>query len=424
MAESNNENAPKSAAQLAAEGDKVAQEYLRWVQLRRNQENLRAKLATTADVPDKYRDPSFVEAKEDYTGSPSDIARRALEATAVPGNMIKAAIKEPTDPDLTRVDQVANAIKAATGPADKAFREQRILGADLMPDNMSEQDKAILGTAVDIGADLLGGAGVAKGAQSLGRAAAKVATSGKAMTAKAANAIDKALPKSANTMGSMDFPAVQANPADNAALFELAEKQQLLKKLREAEAVDAYTAHKNAAASRSAKSVEDARAKAQEAAEQYKQAMKARALEKAPKDKDVLSAVDTNKMVKELDEVGREARESEELLNRLSGAVDQPPTVDSRASEILAEKMSKAYDDLMPPASAPVSAPAPMPVPAAVPAAPPTQVLTPNTPLTSKQLIKGLEKFGTSDTAVAVKSAKEEAKRIIAERLKAAKGNK
>lgn len=362
-------NTKKSVAQLAAEGDPAAIEYLKWIKMRKEQEALKARLAQMADVPDKFRDPEYLKAREEYSGSIGDLARRGLEATAIPGNIIKAAIKPSEDPDLTRIDQIANVIKATTSTPDKAFREQQVRGEDLLNKaNMSEQDKAILGSAIDIGADFVGMAGAVKGAEALGRGITKGAQK---VSRASKNVYDKVLPPQQTTMGSIDLPQAKPTSIDKADLYQLAEDQQLAKKL---------TANQ--------KMVDE-----QEALARYKQMIRERAVKDlGQKERSVLSPVDQQKMLSELDEVGKPMRESEALLERMSKASEEMPTLDSRASEILAEKMSKATDEIPEVSST---------------------ILQPNIPLTKDKLVKGLEKYGTSESAKALKEKQKLAEQLV-----------
>lgn len=393
-------NTKKSVAQLAAEGDPAAIEYLKWIKLRRDQENLKARLSQTADVPDKFRESEYLKAKEEYTGSASDVARRALEATAVPGNVIKAAIKPSEDPDLTRVDQIANAIKAVTGSPEKAFREQQVRGEDILKNaDMSAKDKALLGAAIDMGADLAGMAGAVKGTQALGKGAVKGAEKVSQTTRKV---YDKVLPPQQTTMGSIDLPQAKPTVVDNVDLYELAENQQLQKKLLENQAQaskELRQALDEKLAGIKAKKqgiVDEQKMLAEEAADKlYKQRTKERALQDiAKKEESLLSPVDQQKMIKELEETSSPLRQSEELLERMSKASEEMPTLDSRASEILAEKMSKASDNIPEIVSSPT-------------------ILQPNTPITSSRLVKGLEKYGTSESAKALKEKQKLAEQLV-----------
>lgn len=400
-------NTKKSVAQLAAEGDLAAIEYLKWIKLRKEQENLKARLSQMADVPDKFRDPEYLKAKEEYSGSVSDVARRGLEATAVPGNVIKAAIKSPEDPDLTRIDQVANVIKAAAGSPEKAFREQQVRGEDILKNaNMTERDKAILGTAIDIGADFAGMAGAVKGAQAVGRGAVR-GTQKVSQSTK--NMYDKALPPQQTIAGSLDLPTIKSKDAvdelrvvsDRADVYKLAEDQQLQKKLLENQAQaskelrQALDEKLTGIRAKKQGIVDEQKMLAEEAAEKrYRQQIKDRALQDlAQKEQSMLSPVDQQKMINELDEAARPMRESEALLERMSKALEEMPTLDSRASEILAQKMSKAVDE----------------IPEAVSS---STILQPNTPITSSRLVRGLEKYGTSESAKVLKE-----KQKLAEQL-------
>jgi len=196
--------------ELAAQGDPDAQEYLRWVKLKRRKEELLNKLSTTAGVDQKFRDPEFTKAQADYYGSPSDLARRALESTAMAGNVLKAAIKTPEGASESRIGQVVRAIKATTGLPEDAFRENRIEGSDFT-------DNETLASAIDIGADLVGGAAAAAGT--------------KALAKKAGSAIASKIPHTIGDIKNIPSVARSADDlAEQAAMFKKIDEQQVFKK--------------------------------------------------------------------------------------------------------------------------------------------------------------------------------------------------
>lgn len=408
---------PDSARKQADRNDPFAKEYLEWVALQRRKSELMEKLKTTAGVPDKYRDPEYVEAKKDYSGSPGDLARRALEATAVPGNVLKASLKTPDDPDLSKVDQIANAIKAFTGDPEKAFREQRVMGEDVLANaNMSEQDKKRLGIALDIGADFVGTAGVMGGAKlaekAVGKAAAKAAYGANAVASKAGTLANKVLPKAKPGASpfSLDMPAadtaedvlarkdlygsnkevLRMNPTTDVPVTnpgtatEIALDQEILPKA--ANSLDNFDMPEISVPA--APPIPAPVAKAPTAAVPAKP---------------VVEDATKRFSMKELQKLEKEeaSKQSEALFKRLSGASEDVPTVDSRASEILEQRMFG-------PASSDIGLPLPKPgakyygpeAPAS------TRILTPNEPVTANKLLKGLEEFG-GESAQTLRSQRE-----------------
>lgn len=399
--------------ELAAQGDPDAQEYLRWVKLKRRKEELLNKLSTTAGVDQKFRDPEFTKAQAEYYGSPSDIARRALESTAMAGNVLKAAVKTPTGTSSSRMGQVVNAIKATTGLPEDAFRENRIEGSDFT-------DNSTLASAIDIGADLVGGAAVAAGTKAL---------AGK-LTKGAAQVANKIIPKTSEIkkqLGSLDMPNAKVLEPENTALFQQLEDQQLNNKLRinqelvdveEQQAIEKAFDIANPVIPESApvSLVDDTPMKfgldtmdIPEIAvpampkQLSKTPLEAEAFRKRPEftavdpePKSMLEKADLSKLQKEI--ADSDFMKSQDLMERLSQASDSMPSIDERATEILNERLMKSSDpipvEIFPNRGAKFFGPE-----APVKSNYGTKVLEPNAPITADRLLKGLETYGTSSSS-------------------------
>lgn len=409
--------------ELAAQGDPDAQEYLRWVKLKRRKEELRNKLSTTAGVDQKFRDPEFTKAQAEYYGSPSDIARRALESTAMAGNVLKAAAKTPEGASESRMGQVVRAIKATTGLPEDAFRENRIEGSDFT-------DNETLASAIDIGADLVGGAAAAAGTKALASKSQKI---GKAILNKMAPA------QARQPLGNLDLPAAKVLEPENKALFQQLEAQQLSKKAFDKanpiipEAPSASTVEPTslrtgldsldipeitptvrinqelvddviplpggkpalALTGRTSTPLTQAERAAREEAEAaFRKRPEFTAAD--PESKSMLEAADISKLEKEL--ADSDYVKSQGLMERLSGASDSIPNVEERASEILNERLMKSSDpipvEIFPNRGAKYFGPE-----APVRSNYGTKVLEPNAPITADKLLKGLETYGTSSSS-------------------------
>lgn len=351
--------------ELAAQGDPDAQEYLRWVKLKRRKEELLNKLSTTAGVDQKFRDPEFNKAQEEYYGSTGDLARRALEATAMPGNILKAAIKSPEGASESRMGQVVKAIRATTGLPEDAFKENRIEGSDFT-------DNESLASAIDIGADLVGGAAAAAGTKALAGKLTKGAL-------KAGQTVNKLIPKTSDVskqLGSLDMPAAKVLDPENKALFQQLEDEQLLKKLKLNQ------------------SLVDAEDAAKIESEAFRKRPEFTAVD--PEPKSMLEKADLSKLQKEI--ADSDFMKSQDLMERLSQASDSMPSIDERATEILNERLMKSSDpipvEIFPNRGAKFFGPE-----APVKSNYGTKVLEPNAPITADRLLKGLETYGTSSSS-------------------------
>jgi len=351
--------------ELAAQGDPDAQEYLRWVKLKRRKEELLNKLSTTAGVAQKFRDPEFNKAQEEYSGSTGDLARRALEATAMPGNVLKAAIKTPEGASESRMGQVVRAIKATTGLPEDAFKENRIEGSDFT-------DNETLASAIDIGADLAGGAAAAAGTKALvgkmAKGAIKAQNVGKAVSNKVLPGVSQA----EKQLGSLDLPSAKVLEPENKVLFQQLEDQQLLKKLKENQAI----------------------VDSEDAAEAFRKRPEFSAVD--PEPKSMLNKADVNKLEQEI--ADSDYVKSQDLMERLSGASDSLPTVEERATEILNERLMKSSDpipvEIFPNRGAKFFGPE-----AQVKSNYGTKILAPNEPVTAAKMLKGLETYGSSGSS-------------------------
>lgn len=351
--------------ELAAQGDPDAQEYLRWVKLKKRKEELLNKLSTTAGVDQKFRDPEFTKAQAEYYGSPSDIARRALESTAMAGNVLKAAVKAPEGASDSRMGQVVKAIRATTGLPEDAFRENRIEGSDFT-------DNETLASAIDIGADLVGGAAAAAGTKALAGKLAKGAIKAQNTVKAVSNKVLPGVSQAEKQLGSLDMPAAKVLEPENKALFQQLEDQQLDKKLRiNQELVDS-----------------------EEAAEAFRKRPEFTAVD--PEPKSMLEKADLSKLQKEI--ADSDFMKSQDLMERLSQASDSMPSIDERATEILNERLMKSSDtipvEIFPNRGAKFFGPE-----APVKSNYGTKVLEPNAPITADRLLKGLETYGTSSSS-------------------------
>ena len=112
--------------------------------------------------------------------------------------------------------------------------------------------------------------------------------------------------------------------------------------------------------------------------------------------KDVVEDATKRFSIKELQKLDKEeaARQSEKLFQKLSRASEEMPTIDSRSSDILNQRMNGPSPDIglpMPQAGAKFYGPD-------APAV--TRVLAPNEPLTADKIVKGLQEFGNKTTPV------------------------
>lgn len=405
--------------ELAAQGDPDAQEYLRWVKLKRRKEELRNKLSTTAGVDQKFRDPEFTKAQADYYGSPSDLARRALESTAMAGNVLKAAAKTPEGASESRMGQVIRAMRATTGLPEDAFRENRIEGSDFT-------DNETLASAIDIGADLVGGAAAAAGT--------------KALAKRIGSAIASKIP---HTVGDIkDIPSVARSAddlAEQAAMFKKIEEQQVAEKAFDkanpiiseaptASVVDPTSTRTGldsldipeitptvrinqelvddviplpggkpalALTGRVSTPLTQAERAAREEAEAaFRKRPEFTAVD--PEPKSMLEAADISKLEKEI--ADSDYVKSHDLMERLSGASDSLPTVEERATEILNERLMKSSDpipvEIFPNRGAKFFGPE-----AQVKSNYGTKILAPNEPVTAAKMLKGLETYGSSGSS-------------------------
>lgn len=347
-----NKNRPLTPHELAAQGDPDAQEYLRWVQLKKRKEELLNQLSTTAGVDDKFRDPAFVEAKKAYSGSLPDIARRALELSAMPGNVLKAAIKSPEGASESRMGQISRAIKATTGAPEDAFKENRVEGSDFT-------DNPMAATAIDMAADVVGGAGAGMGA----KAALNKIMRGAASTKSAAKSV-------ANKVAAKIQP------------IKTAEKELMAERL--AAQQESALKGQGQLFSNTELPIQAKPAGLENATEYSIVPNKSLQLE-IPKNAETLA--------KEADTL-----KSEELLNRLSNASDPMPTTESHASDVLAEKLMGQGPGLdieaFPNRGAKFFGPE-----APVKSNYGTKILAPNEPVTADKLLKGLSEYGTSTTS-------------------------
>lgn len=417
---------PMNPRQESDAGNPLAEEYLRWVAIQKRKQELLSKLAVTSGVDDKFRDPEYVKAKEEYTGSVPDLARRALEASAVPGNVLKATMKAPTDPELSRVDQVASAVKAAVGSPEAAFRENRVMGADVLADSdMTDRDKAILGTALDVGADVVGMAGAVKGAQLAGKGLANVAGKTVGAAQGLAKAAGKAMPEASavqKQLGSLDLPPAKAIEPENAAMFQKLEKDQLLKELDQRQAIM------------------DSQAAKQADVDAFRARPEFREVDIEPKS--LISPVDIPKMQEEILMQGGPALAPKQAIK----SITNNPTLQEKIAEIkkLRALTNRAENKEAKDFAAEVVLGAQEKanlvkntgnsaldlsdnvrrIDPDIPFGQPTirpRVLKPNEPVTAKKLVQGLEQYGTSDTSKKVGMSRKEINKMLDDKLKAAK---
>lgn len=416
---------PMNPRQEADAGNPLAKEYLRWVAIQKRKQELLSKLAVTSGVDDKFRDPEYVKAKEEYTGSPSDLARRALEISSVPGSVLRATMKAPTDSELSKVDQVANAIKAATGSPEAAFRENRVMGADILADSdMSDQNKAILGTALDFGTDIVGAAGVAKGAQLAGKGLTAVAKKVPGATNSVLKTVSKVLPNPPavkTQLGSLDLPPAKIVEPENAAMFQKIEKDQVIKELDQLQTIKDQAARQA--------DVDDFRARPQ-------------FTEVDVEPKSLISPVDVPKMQEEILMQGGPAlapkqaiksitnnsplQEKIAEIKKLRALTNKADTKEAKdfAAEVVLGAQEKANLAKNTGNSALDLSDNVRRIDPDIPFGQPTirpRVLQPNEPVTAKKLVQGLEQYGTSDTSKKVGMSRKEMNKMLDDRIKAAK---
>lgn len=420
---------PMNPRQEADAGNPLAQEYLRWVAIQKRKQELLSKLAVTSGVDDKYRDPEYVKAKEEYTGSPSDLARRALEVSSVPGSVLRATMKAPTDPELSKVDQVADAVKTAIGSPEDAFRENRVMGADILADSdLSDQNKAILGTALDFGTDIVGAAGVAKGAQLAGRGLTTVAKKVPGATNSVLKTVSKVLPDPPavkTQLGSLDLPPAKIVEPENAAMFQKLEKDQLLKELDQRQAI------MDQATNQAAKQAD---------VEAFRARPEFREVDIEPKS--LISPVDVPKLQEEMLMQGGPALTPKEAIKsitnnsplqekiaeikKLRALTNRAENKEAKdfAAEVVLGAQEKANALKNTGNSALDLSDNVRRIDPDIPFGQPTirpRVLKPNEPVTAKKLVQGLEQYGTSDTAKKAGMSRKEINKMLDDKLKAAK---
>lgn len=374
------EDTPKKTPhQLAQEGDKAAQRYIEWVKLEKRKQEILNKLSTTAGVDSKYRDPETLKAEQDYYGSVPDMARRALEVPALPGNIAKALIASP-EQGGNRGQQVANAIKAVAGKPEDAFRENLTKGSDVAKGlGVSPKNQELAGTAIDLAADVGTPLALGAAAKAVGRTGSAMASAASKAASKGEQAIAAKAAKSSGTLGEIgdikDLPQVPKTAeevAERASMFRDIDNQQVAKK-----AFD------------SANPV---------IPEQRAASVLAEEADKLPKSG--LDAMDIPEIAQPVSEEVTRAQELAKKLQQIkeAAASNQPIQMPAGPKQLalpegqIEGSVRRAVEEMNKPT-----------------------VLQPGQPLNSQKLVEGLQKYGQSDIAKAPDKTKELLKKALEE---------
>lgn len=378
------EDTKKTPHQLAEAGDEAAKRYIEWLKLERRKQEILNKLKTTAGVDTKYRDPDMIKAEQEYYGSAPDLARRALEATNLPGNITKALIASP-EAGGNKGQQVANAIKAVAGKPEDAFRENLTRGSEVAKGlGVSPKNQEAVGTAVDLLADV--GTPIAAGAaaKAIGRTGAAMASAASKAAAKGEQAIASKAVKASGALGEIgdlkDLPQVAKTAdevAERAAMFRKIDDEQAAKKAFDS--ANPVIPEEKAASSiveDTPKSALDSLDIPEVATPPSAEAMKAQEL--AEKLKQIKEATASNKAIP------MQAGPNQLALpeGKYEGAVRQAM-----------EEMNK-----------------------------PSMILKPGEPLNSQRLVQGLQKYGQSEAAKAPDRTKEALRKALEQALSKKKG--
>ena len=369
------EETKKNPHQLAEAGDEAAKRYIEWLKLEKRKQEILNKLKTTAGVDTKYRDPETIKAESEYYGSVPDLARRALEATSLPGNITKALVA-PGD----KGQQVANAIKAVAGKPEDAFRENLTKGSDVAKGlGVSAKNQELVGTGIDLASDVITPAAVGAGIKAVGKTGSAMASAAARAASKGEQAIAAKALKSSGTLGELgdikDLPQAARSAdevAERAAMFNKIDDEQAAKKAFES--ANPVIPEQRVASpiveepSKSALDSLDIPEIAQVPTEQM-----TRAQELADKLKKIKEAAVSNKPIPM--EAGPKQLSLPE--GKYEGAVRQAM-----------EEMNR-----------------------------PSTILQPGEPLNSQRLVQGLQKYGQSEAAKAPDRTKEALKKALEEAI-------